>query len=306
MKYFDIEGRPCRALPYSKELTAANRGVTNKANVFIKGLPKDINSQQLEQKFKDVLGDVVLTSKVSINEDYSSRGYGFVLFQTPEQALKAIQMKDQLGLDIVPYQPKDRRDIRKGFNNIYVKNFPENWDEAKLKEIFGKYGTIKSLAVMSALIPGQDKKAPFAFICYEDPNNKEYGPKCALAAVQSENEKEYEGQKIYVKEALKKSEREAEKRREQLRFKNSKKRCNLYVKNFPPTTTEPELRAYFEKYGEIESIKLLPKEGDALYAFVCYKSPDSAALAKQQLHQQTFNNKQLYINHYELKEVRKI
>jgi RNA recognition motif-containing protein len=105
---------------------------------------------------------------------------------------------------------------------------------------------------------------------------------------------------------LKKEEREAEKRKEQLRFKNSKKRCNLYVKNFPPTTTEPELRTLFEKYGEIESIKLLPKEGEALYAFVCYKSPDSAALAKQQLNLQTFNNKQLYINNYELKEVRKI
>lgn len=105
---------------------------------------------------------------------------------------------------------------------------------------------------------------------------------------------------------MKKAEREQEKRKEQLRFKNSKKRCNLYVKNFPPTTTEAELRDYFGKYGEIESIKLFPKEGEALYAFVCYKSPDHAALAKQQLNQSTFNGKQLYINHYELKEVRKI
>lgn len=105
---------------------------------------------------------------------------------------------------------------------------------------------------------------------------------------------------------MKKQEREIEKRKEQLRFKNSKKRCNLYVKNFPPDTKEGDLRAYFEKYGEIESIKLLPKEGEALYAFVCYKSPDHAALAKQQLNQQTFNGKQLYINHYELKEVRKL
>jgi RNA recognition motif-containing protein len=79
---------------------------------------------------------------------------------------------------------------------------------------------------------------------------------------------------------MKKQDREVEKRKEQLRFKNSKKRCNLYVKNFPPNTTEPELRALFEKYGDIESIKLLPKEGEALYAFVCYKSPDYAALAK--------------------------
>jgi hypothetical protein len=40
--------------------------------------------------------------------------------------------------------------------------------------------------------------------------------------------------KIYVKEALKKEAREQEKKKEMMRYKNSKKRCNLYVKNFPP------------------------------------------------------------------------
>lgn len=53
-------------------------------------------------------------------------------------------------------------------------------------------------------------------------------------------------------------------------------------------------------------MKLFPKEGEALYAFVCYKSPDYAALARQQLNMYTFNGKQLYVNHYELKEVRKL
>jgi hypothetical protein len=42
---------------------------------------------------------------------------------------------------------------------------------------------------------------------------------------------------IYVREALKKSDREKEKEKEQAKFKNSKKRCNLYIKNFPPQTT---------------------------------------------------------------------
>jgi len=42
---------------------------------------------------------------------------------------------------------------------------------------------------------------------------------------------------LYVKPALTKTERENEKLKEMIRYKNSKKRCNLYVKNFPPTTT---------------------------------------------------------------------
>jgi RNA recognition motif-containing protein len=91
-----------------------------------------------------------------------------------------------------------------------------------------------------------------------------------------------------------------------MRFKNSKKRCNLYVKNFPPNTTEQQLKEFFAKFGEIESVKIFSKDGEAVYAFVCFKNPDNAALAKQHGPQQTFNNKTLYINHYEIKEIRKI
>jgi RNA recognition motif-containing protein len=96
-----------------------------------------------------------------------------------------------------------------------------------------------------------------------------------------------------------------EKTKEMLRYKNSKKRCNLYVKNFPPTTTKQQLEELFGKYGEIENIKLFPKEGEAIYAFVCFKNPEKASQAKAELNQTTFNGKQLYINHYEIKEIRK-
>lgn len=187
-----------------------------------------------------------------------------------------------------------------------MKNFPPQWTEKELGEYFGKYGEIKSLVLMKKVIE-EGKEAPFAFICYEKANDKEYGPKCASRAVNELHDKEVApGLKLYVREALKKAEREQEKRKDQMRFKNSKKRCNLYVKNFPPNTTEQQLREYFGKFGEIESVKIFSKDGEAVYAFVCFKNPDNAALAKNQLNQQTFNGKILYINHYEIKEVRKI
>jgi RNA recognition motif. (a.k.a. RRM, RBD, or RNP domain) len=127
------------------------------------------------------------------------------------------------------------------------------------------------LKMMKKKREGSDVESSFAFICFNDPVDREHGPKAAFNAVQDEYDKKLKGQPyIYVREALKKEDREAEKRREQIRFKNSKKRCNLYVKNFPPNTTEAELRQYFEKFGQIESVKLFPKEGEALYAFICY------------------------------------
>ena len=92
-----------------------------------------------------------------------------------------------------------------------------------------------------------------------------------------------------------------------MKFKNAKKRCNLYVKNFQPDTSEQDLRNLFGNFGEIESIKLFENaQNQKTHAFVCYKSPECAANAKQQLANQTFNGRNLYINNYEIKEYRKI
>jgi len=112
---------------------------------------------------------------------------------------------------------------------------------------------------------------------------------------------------LYVRAAMKKEDRQTEKMRETIRYKTSKKRCNLYVKNFPIEWEEENLKELFEKFGEIEKIKLEKKErGSAVFAFVCYRTPEGAATAKQNLHNQTIEGKSLMINHYEIKEVREL
>ena len=60
---------------------------------------------------------------------------------------------------------------------------------------------------------------------------------------------------------------------------------NLFVKNFPNSWTEDNLRDLFKTFGEIENIKLGDRSrttGNA-YAFVCFKEPTDAAKAKQNL-----------------------
>lgn len=67
--------------------------------------------------------------------------------------------------------------MRRAFNNIYVKNFPQSYSEDDLKKMFGAYGNILSLYLM------KNEKGAFAFICYGDPNDREAGPKAAMRAV---------------------------------------------------------------------------------------------------------------------------
>jgi RNA recognition motif-containing protein len=80
------------------------------------------------------------------------------------------------GFKILPYNPKDKRDLRKHVNNIYVKNFPETWEAPELTNLFSKYGDIKSIFIDKKKIPNTEVLAPFAFICYEKAEDKEYGP----------------------------------------------------------------------------------------------------------------------------------
>jgi len=120
--------------------------------------------------------------------------------------------------------------------------------------MFGKYGEITSLKVMTAEnIPAglnSDKKGKkFGFICYKTPDS-------ASAAQKELNGKEIDGKQLYVNFQLTKTERQAQLAKEEAKFKNSKKRCNLYVKNIDQTQSEESLRQIFEKFGTIDSIKL--------------------------------------------------
>ena len=89
-----------------------------------------------------------------------------------------------------------------------------------------------------------------------------------------------EGMKLYVRHAMKKQDRDIEKKKDTLRYKASKKRCNLYVKNFPTSWSENELKNLFEQFGHIEKIRLEKGKAGNAFAFVCFKTPDAAATAK--------------------------
>jgi polyadenylate-binding protein len=301
MRYFEIEGKPCRALQFDKKLLGSNKEKLVSHNVFVRGVPKDLKHSDLQRKFEKV--GKIKSLKVSLNSDHTSRGYGFICFEEEANATKALEFtKNDQECVAVKFEPKDRRQLRKLINNVYVKNIPLDKSDAEIKALFAAFGNIKSLVLLKNDI-GQ-----YGFVCYDDPKglNKEYGPECAQKAIDGLHGKEMGGElKLYVRHAMKKTDRELEKKRDTLRYKTSKKRCNLYVKNFPNTWTTDDLQNLFKQFGAIENIKL-EKGRNGSFAFVCFKQPDSAAVAKQTLNNSTYDGRPLMINHYEIKEQRKI
>jgi RNA recognition motif-containing protein len=55
------------------------------------------------------------------------------------------------------------------------------------------------------------------------------------------------------------------------------------VKNFPNAWNDKVLHDIFKQYGDIEKIRLGQGTGNS-YAFVCFKEPNDAANAKNNLH----------------------
>ena len=220
IKYFELtdgdDSRKwqCRALPFDRELLGANKNTTNtQLNVFVKSIDNSVHTKDLDEKFTKSFGPVK-SAKISLTVKDKTQppvqnGYGFVCFQNKDSAESAISAKIVDGMEIIRYQPKDPREARKVYNNIYVKNYPADWTEANLREIFDKYGEIKSLVQMSK--KGKDGlEKPFAFVCFDKDGDKSYGPACADAAVKDLHEKEVaEGLKIYVQPAIPSEERHA-------------------------------------------------------------------------------------------------
>jgi RNA recognition motif-containing protein len=172
-----------------------------------------------------------------------------------------------------------------------------------IRAMFEPFGTIKQMKVV------QTDMGKYGFVCYEDPKNKDHGNEAVTKAVEGLKERvmgEKDGKelKLYVREFLNAPQRAQEKFQEMIRYKNSKKRCNLYVKNFPAEWSEENLNDLFRQYGEIERVKLEKGTGKNTYAFVCFKKPDACSQAKASLQGQTFDGKGLVINHYEIKEIR--
>ena len=87
IRYPEIRGKVCRALPYERELIP--KKFESKSSLFVKGFNKDWTHKDLYEFFK-TFGEIT-SAKVSLNEGHLSRGYGFIMYAKEESASKAME-----------------------------------------------------------------------------------------------------------------------------------------------------------------------------------------------------------------------
>ncbi|XP_046746868.1 polyadenylate-binding protein isoform X1 [Diprion similis] len=306
MNFDMIKGRPIRIMWSQRDPSLRKSGV---GNVFIKNLDKNIDNKAMYDTFS-AFGNI-LSCKVAQDETGASKGYGFVHFETEEAANKSIDKVNGMLLNgkkvyVGKFIPRKEREKELGekaklFTNVYVKNFGEDMNDEKLREMFEKYGPINSHKVMSK---DDGKSRGFGFVAFEDPEAAE------LAVTELNGKEILEGKCLYVGRAQKKAERQQELKRkfEQLKIErlNRYQGVNLYVKNLDDTIDDERLRKEFTPFGTITSAKVMMEEGRSKgFGFVCFSSPEEATKAVTEMNGRIVGTKPLYVALAQRKEDRK-
>jgi len=307
MNFDIIKNRPIRIMWSQRDPSLRRSGV---GNVFIKNLDKRIDNKAIYDTFS-AFGNI-LSCKVAQDEKGNSKGYGFVHFETEEAAQTSIERVNGMLLKakkvyVGRFIPRKEREKELGekaklFTNVYVKNFGEDFDDEKLKEMFEPYGKITSHKVMTK---DDGKSKGFGFVAFET-------TEAAEAAVNALNGKELpDGKVLYVGRAQKKAERQQELKR---KFEELKKKrqdslhgINLYVKNLDDTIDDERLRKEFSLFGTITSAKVMNDEDGRSkgFGFVCFNTAEEATRAVTEMNGRIIGTKPLYVALAQRKEDRK-
>ncbi|KAF2812347.1 polyadenylate binding protein [Mytilinidion resinicola] len=257
LNYTVIKGKPCRIM-WSQRDPALRK--TGQGNVFIKNLDIAIDNKALHDTFA-AFGNI-LSCKVAQDELGNSKGYGFVHYETAEAATNAIKHVNGMLLNekkvfVGHHIPKKDRlskfeEMKANFTNIYVKNVELEVTDDEFRDLFEKHGPITSASLAHDSETGKSRGFGFVnYIKHED----------AATAVETLNDFDFKGQKLYVGRAQKKHEREEELRKqyEQARLEKQSKYqgVNLYVKNLDDDVDDDKLRDLFAPFGTITSAKVM-------------------------------------------------
>ncbi|XP_016405206.1 polyadenylate-binding protein 1-like isoform X3 [Sinocyclocheilus rhinocerous] len=303
MNFDVIKGRPLRIMWSQRDPSLRKSGV---GNIFIKNLDKSIDNKALYDTFS-AFGNI-LSCKVVCDEN-GSKGYGFVHFETHEAAERAIEKMNGMLLNdrkvfVGRFKSRKEREAEMGarakeFTNVYIKNFGEDMDDEKLREIFSKFGPALSIRVMT---DDSGKSRGFGFVSFERHED-------AQRAVDEMNGKELNGKQVYVGRAQKKGERQTELKRKFEQMKQDRmtryQGVNLYVKNLDDGLDDERLRKEFAPFGTITSAKVMMEGGRSKgFGFVCFSSPEEATKAVTEMNGRIVATKPLYVALAQRKEER--
>merc|ERR1711881_537204 len=180
---------------------------------------------------------------------------------------------------------------RSGVGNVFIKSLDKTIDNKAMYDTFSAFGNILSCKVAQDMSNGESKG--YGFVHFET-------EEAALNAIQKVNGMLLNGKKVYVGRFVPRKDRELELGEKARRF------TNVYVKNIADEYDESRLTEMFQKYGKINSVKVMANaEGKSLgFGFVSFEDPEEAQEACEQLNNSDLEGKTIYVGRAQKKAER--
>lgn len=294
MNFETLNGYPMRIMWSQRDPAVRRSGA---GNVFIKNLAPSIDNKSLFDTFSQ-FGNI-LSAKVACDQvTGESRGYGFVHFQTQQDAEKAISMVNGMMMEnqkvyVAKFLPRNQRqEFVKLFTNVFVKNLKADVNDEQLRALFAPFGGISS-----AVVKPTEKTTGFGFVNFLEAASAE----AAVAALNGKDQGEG-AEALYVARAQKKQERVMVLKQQ---FDGHKKTLdskyqgvNLFVKNIDENITDAEFRGLFTDFGVITSAIVMRDDKTKMskgFGFVCFSAPEEATRAVTEMNGKLTRKRPLYV-----------
>ncbi|GFE54016.1 polyadenylate binding protein [Babesia ovis] len=241
------------------------RNSYNSASLYVGNLLPEVTEAVLYEVFNGI-GPVASIRVCRDSLTRKSLGYAYVNyynFQDAEAALGCLNYIEIKGHPArIMWSERDPSLRKSGTGNIFVKNLDKAIDTKALYDTFSHFGTILSCKVA---IDSLGNSKGYGFVHYTTEES-------AKEAIEKVNGMLVGNSQVSVAPFLRRNERNST-------------MCdaftNLYVRNFPESWTEDDLKQTFSKYGEITSLLLKTDDKGRRFAFVNFADTTMAKAAME-------------------------
>lgn len=241
-------------------------------SIYVGDLDGKVTEAMLYDHFR-AIGPVVSVRVCIDSQTHKSLGYGYVNFQNPADAERAIEnlngtklMSKACRVARIQRDPTQRKT---GLSNIVVKGLPANIDNNEIKALFVNFGRITSIKVPTN---EEGSGRGYAYVMFEKEES-------ARKAVEDMNGVNIDSNNPSDTIAVERYKNPAAIREEAMR-----KFTNLYVKNLDKTVDDVALQKRFEQFGPISSAKVrVDDSGSMGFGWVAFLEHDSAVAAIEQM-----------------------
>jgi len=225
-----------------------------------------------------------------------SLGYAYVNYHNVQDGERALETLNYTPIKGKPcrimWSQRDPSLRKSGTGNIFIKNLDSTIDNKALHDTFSAFGNILSCKVV---MEENGNSKGYGFVHYET-------QEAADTAIASVNGMMMNDQQVYVGPHIPKKERLAKLEEQRANF------TNLYIKNIPEDMTDEQLNEMFAKYGSIVSAAVKGDEQNPGknkgFAFVNFEDHPAAKAAVDDLHDNEYQGRKLYVQRAQKKAER--